>query len=148
MKKILCLLSLVSLFATQLCAQSRWTDPQTGISWTYTNNTDDTVSIGWYKKLNNIIVQGQYLDAISESTSGTITIPTEINGKRVKSIRPLAFDGTFRIHLIIPQGIRLEEYALAYSTMTSVTFLGTTSSDRNMFYSSEIGTITFSQAQL
>ena len=74
MKKFLVALALAPLMAS---AYETWTDPSTGIKWSYTVEGDGTVSL-----CNN---------AVSKSTTGNLIIPSAINGKSVMSIGSSAF---------------------------------------------------------
>ena len=79
MKKLILIVVLMPLMALA----DKWTDPSTGIEWTYVIQSDETVSLG----------NGFGYPAVSESTMGTLIIPRTINGKSVTSIGSSAFSG-------------------------------------------------------
>ena len=74
MKKLLMTLVLLPLIAL---AYETWTDPSTGIEWTYTVQGDGTVSIGGGNSSTR---------AVPTTTTGSLSIPARINGKFVTSI--------------------------------------------------------------
>ena len=80
-----------------ICAQAdTWTDPDTGYTWTYTVNWDDTATI--YNR------QGKA--AVSPSPTGALTIPSQLNGKTVTRIDEGAFWGCSGLtDLTIPDSV-------------------------------------------
>ena len=67
-----------------------------GIEWRYTVS-DGKVSVGG----------GDYTTAVPQNTSGTITIPSEIDGCPVVAIRDFAFGQcTNLVEVVIPEGVR------------------------------------------
>ena len=82
--KILAACTLLSLTGTWRAWADKWTDPDTGISWTYTVS-DGKASLG----------SGEYSGdrAVPTSTTGAITIPTALGDYPVTSIGWRAFEG-------------------------------------------------------
>ena len=102
------------MFAFTASAYSTWTDPSTGIQWTYTVQTDGTVSLG----------DGYYYPAVSKSTTGNLIIPSTINGKSVTSIGSYAFyNCSWLTSVTIPSSVTSIGYAAfsGCSGLTSVT---------------------------
>lgn len=89
MKRILHVMAVVMLSCYAIA--DSWTDPETGIEWTYTVLNDDA-----------------YLDApaISQQTSGAIAIPQKLDGHPVVSIGDNSFSSCKKItSIIIPEGV-------------------------------------------
>ena len=84
MKKAVAIIAALAAGVWALTARAAtWTDPATGITWTY------TVSSGWAS-----MGGGSYntSPAVSTTTTGALTIPSTINGYPVSSIGDYAFD--------------------------------------------------------
>ena len=59
-----------------------WTDPDTGIKWTYTKLADGTASLGGGKTTST---------AVPKNTKGDLVVPEKINGLDVTEIKTYAF---------------------------------------------------------
>lgn len=96
MKKLIMMVVLMPLMAL---AYEKWTDPNTGIEWTYSVQNDGSVSLGG-ENLEYITT------AITEGTSGTLIIPSIINGRSVTRIGRGAFLRCSGLTLVtIPEGV-------------------------------------------
>ena len=85
MKKRIVTFLLVAM--ASICAEAvTYTDPDTGYSWTYTQQSDNTVKIVNYSA-------SQYVIAVSPTPTGAVTIPSALGGKPVTSIGNSAFSG-------------------------------------------------------
>ena len=92
MKKILMSLVLMPL----MVLAATWTDPDTGIIWTYIVS-DDTAKIG--SELDGVT-------AIPSATTGAITIPSTLGGYRVTSIGDYAFSYCSKLtSVVIQEGV-------------------------------------------
>jgi len=81
--------------ALELSAYETWTDPKTGIEWTY-ELIGDEVSVG----------SGDWNAAVPPETSGAIEIPSEIAGKNVTRIGACAFCNCSGLESVtIPEGV-------------------------------------------
>ena len=77
-----------------------WTDPATGIKWTYTKLTDGTASIGGGKSTS---------PAVPKATTGDLVVPAKINNLDVTQMKAYAFYGctgltsiTFTNNIAVP----------------------------------------------
>lgn len=102
MKKLLMALALLPLMAG---AYETWTDPSTGIRWTYTILDDGTISLG----------DGYSATAVNRDTSGSLDILPTINGRAVTSIGDFSFQGCAGLtSVVIPDGVTsIGEHAFA-----------------------------------
>jgi len=75
-------LAIMLLSVTLSAYADTWTDPETGITWTYTVLSDGTVALGG--GTNN-------KQAVQTSTTGSIVVPAQINGIDVTSVKAWAF---------------------------------------------------------
>ena len=73
-----------------------WTDPSTGIKWTYTVLSDGTVALGGGTSST---------PAVPTSTSSVLTVPAQINGMNVTTLRKYAFYKCSKITSIIFKSI-------------------------------------------
>ena len=93
MKRIIAILTL--MMSVNAWADT-WTDPDTGMTWTYTTN-NCVASVGG---------GNSSLPAISRSTTGIITIPSSLGGCSVTSIAPGAFYcATNLVSVVIPDSV-------------------------------------------
>ena len=106
MKKLLATIAAATGIAASAFAAT-WTDPSTGIEWTYTVTNNEAVIGRLYKKA-----------AIPVTTSGDITIPSTLGGKPVTIIGEYSFQGCDAITgVTIPSSVWLiESYAFASCT--------------------------------
>ena len=120
-KVIMAIAALVAGMAMLTARADTWTDPATGITWTYTV-TGAKVTIG----------TGRWgTPAIPKSTTGAIAIPATINGCPVTSIGECAFYCCSGLTSVtIPDGVTsIGEYAFYdCSGLTSVTIPGSVTS--------------------
>ena len=81
-----------------------WTDPSTGITWTYTVLDDGTAALGGGTSST---------PAVPASTTGDLTVPAQINGLDVTSVMAYGFYNCSKITNIIfePENITLQEDA-------------------------------------
>ena len=84
-KAFMAFMTLASVGMTLSIQADVWTDPDTGITWTY------TVSGG------NASLENGYSAAISQSTSGALVIPATIKTYPVTNIGDYAFSGCYAI---------------------------------------------------
>ena len=101
-----------SLMILVASAYEVWTDPNTGIKWTYTIQSDGTVSLGAGPNL-----------AVSSDMCGALAIPSSINELLVTSIGSCAFyDCRGLTSVTIPSSVvNIGEAAFSYcSGLTSV----------------------------
>ena len=104
-----------------------WTDPETGIMWTY-ELSESGVTIckyEWTYWWDDDIDRYDYLPvtAVSPRPKGLLSIPPTFNGLSVVAIGVKAFDGCNELtSLIIPNGVMSIDYAFSgCSGLTSVT---------------------------
>ena len=112
MKKLIMMVALMPMLAM---AYETWTDPSTGIKWTYEVQDDGTVSLGG---------GSSSYPAVSKSLTGTLTAPSTINGKSVTSIGSYAFCYCSGLTSVtIPSSVTSIGYEAFYccSGLTSVT---------------------------
>ena len=113
MKKLLMALALMPL----MVIAETWTDPSTGIIWTYISRNDGTASLGtgW----------GDFMTtAVPVSTCGALTVPASINGRSVTIIEEFAFDGCYGLTSVVipPTVTEVRSYAFNdCSALMSVT---------------------------
>jgi len=94
MKRKYASLPLSALLATSLVADT-WTDPGTGIVWTYTTHGSKAYVGG-----------GNGMTAISTDTTGSITVPSKIAGKTVTSVAYGAFQNCLAItNVVLPDSL-------------------------------------------
>ena len=100
----------VVLFALPAVAD-RWTDPETGIEWTY------KIVDG-----NAILGENDSTPAVGYGTSGSVTIPPELDGHPVTGVGRRAFYGITKItHVTFPEGVTyIANEAFDYCHLESV----------------------------
>ena len=80
-KAIMAIAALAATMVALTAHAATWTDPVTGITWTYTVRNDKVLVGG-----------GSYsTPAVPKTTTGTITVPSTLGGKPVTSLRDYAF---------------------------------------------------------
>ena len=101
------LLATLLLTVTLAANALTWTDPDTGITWTYTKLADGTASLGGTPKFYSASQMKNWADeygytaasqqikelanAVPYNTKGDLIVPDTINGLRVSTIKPCAF---------------------------------------------------------
>ena len=112
MKKLILIVVLMPLMA--LAYNNTWTDPKTGITWTYVDNGDGTLRLGGGSST---------VTAVPKDTKGELVIPASIMGRPVACIDDEAFYGCKGLESVaIPSSVMsIGNYAFAgCSGLTSV----------------------------